>query len=456
MTVIIMTPYGINSSSQAAYATKTFANSNLTNKLDTSSNVAPVLTNTSDTAKSDSLVQSVLQSLQNLGLNASTDSGSSETNNALQTFVQNLYTALAPSGNPPPLIPPSAPMSPPQVVDVSANTDGGIVESTTPTTTSFSGGTNFKYTVDLSGADLGDNLQNVAANFKTALDNIGQYISSNVKFDLKVLTENTDTGTLAETNSSIITTTLNQQQSIDTSFVSDSIHGAELSPNTPDATLYINLAQIDEMSFSGVPTPDKFDLTSILTHEILHGLAFTGAIDSGAAPLKTGYDELTTTDTTTPLFVGRHAETTNGGNPIPLASAASGAGSAFYHVAIPNDLMSESIKKGEVKTISALDVAMLQDMGLSVTGLSPNSPTPKIQAAYNSFPPTPSDAVKNLMNSMQQDSQLQTSFDNLVSALGGADGLPDVNLQNFLTQLSANTQQLPPIENTGSLFSVSA
>ncbi len=118
--------------------------------------------------------------------------------------------------------------------------------------------------------------------------------------------------------------------------------------------------------------------------------------------------------------------------------------------------MAESIKKGEVKTISALDIAMLQDMGVAVTGVSPNLPQTKVQMAYGNTPPSPSDAVKNLMNSMQQQGELQINFDNLVNSLGSSDVSPDVNLQNFLTQLAANTQQLPQIQSTGSLFSVLA
>ena len=445
-----MTLHTINSS-LSTYAGKISTNpQNVINKLDgfsdAESNLLPPPPPASE--NNSSLVQSVLQSLQNLGLNALDNV---ETSTALQPFMQNLYTSLSGGANPPP--PP--PISLPQVVNVSESSDGSIVESTAPTITTISGGTNLKYNIDLSAADLGDYLPQVAANIQTALENIGKYISSKTTFDVKVFTRNADPNTLAEASTTMITANSNGKETIDSSFVSDSMYGVELSPNTPDSNLYINIDRLSEMSFSGKPAPDKFDLTSILTHEILHGIAFTGLLGS-ASDLKTGYDELISTANDSPVFIGRHAQTVNNGRPVPLSPETSGVGSAFYHIAVPSDLMSESIKKGEVKTISALDVAMLEDMGVTVTGVSPNSQPPKVQMAYAPTALTPSDAVKNLMNSMQQQGELQTSFDNLVSALGGSEGLPDVNLQNFLTQLSVNTQQLPPIENTGSLFSVSA
>lgn len=443
----------INSSSQA-YIGKTFANSlTATNKLENyDRNIDQVITNGASQVGTDPLTQSVLQSLEGLGLDTVTTFDEEEKTNALQTFVQSLYTVLVPKNNPPP------PMSMflPQVVDVSEGENSDIIESTVPTITTISGGTNLKYNIDLSEADLGDYLPQVTQNIQTAIESIGKYIKSNVTLDIKVFTRNADANTLAEASTTMITATSNGQETIDPSFVSDSMYGVELSPNMPDSSLYINIDRLEEMSFDGKPTPDKFDLTSILTHEILHGIAFTGLLGhESESELRTGFDELVSfVNDDTPMFVGRHAKTANNGRPIPLEPETAGAGSALYHVAIPSDLMSASIKKGEVKTISALNVAMLQDMGVAVTGLSPNSPLPK-GLAYNNTPPTPSQAVQNLMNSMQQSNELQTHFDNLVGALG-ANTTEEVNLQNFLTQLAVNTQQLPPIENTGSLFSVSA
>lgn len=402
------------------------------------------------------LVNGVLQSLQSLGLDTSIvnidstpaidNTSSSNANNALQVFIQDLSKALTQSSN----------SQTPSAVDSNSNGDNSTQSAANDASipTIISGGTNFKYSVDLSQADLGDNLAKVEANVKTALDNIGQYISSNVVFNLKILTTNVNSDMLAETNSSLMTTSNQSGSNVDTTFVADSISGTNAYPNTPDATLYINLAKIGDMSFSGLPTPDKYDLTSILTHEILHGLAFAGGSSSGNTTLKTAYDSLITTQNNAPVFVGRHAETANAGNPIPLSPADAGQGSAYYHVTIPNDLMSASIKKGEVKTISTLDIAMLEDMGLTVTGASPN--VSKLQNSYSS---NPSANLQNLITSLSnsdnlQNSTLQTDFTNLVQSLNGD---PSASLQDFLGQLSINVGNSDALQNaSGSFFSATA
>ena len=238
----------------------------------------------------------------------------------------------------------------------------------TPTT--ISGGTNLLYSVDFSHANLGSNLANVEANVKTALDNIGQYISSKTPFNLQVLTEQTSPKTLAETNATMISTTNQNSVSQTTAFIADATSQVNTNAGLFDATLYINLANLSQMSFDGTPTASEYDLTSILTHEILHGLAFTGNLETTGG-LITPYDALVTMQNNLPVFTGSHAEAVNGNNPVPLDSASAGDGSAYYHVAIANDLMSDSLEKGVVRTISALDVAMLQDMGLTIVGVAP-------------------------------------------------------------------------------------
>ena len=238
--------------------------------------------------------------------------------------------------------------------------------------TTISGGTNLKYAVDFSHANLGSNLANVEANIKTALDNIGQYISSKVVFNLDVFTEKTTPKILAETSATMVGTTAANGVTQTTKFLADSATGIESSPNTADASLYINLAMLNQMSFSNAPVSDKYNLTSILTHEILHGLAFTGNLDQGQGSAKTPFDALVSNINGSPVFVGAHAESVYGNTAVPLEPISAGPGSSYYHVAVANDLMSDAIGKGEVRTISSLDVAMLQDLGLSIVGV-PNS-----------------------------------------------------------------------------------
>ena len=436
--------YPINSSTPS-YQNLTLSNVSAPAKIDsTGTNLVAA---TLDTSSNDSFVQNVIQSLGNLGLNTSDVS----TNESLQIFVQDLSKALM-QGDPQPL-------------PINTVPDAPVTPNTLPASeTKFSGGTNFQYSVDLSQANLGDNFANVASNIKTALDNIGQFISSKVIFDLKVVTVSINSGTLAQANSALVTTTtpnpnnpLNPIKSTDTSFISDSIRGVDSSPNEPDSTLFINLANMDKMSFSGTPTPDKYDLTTVLTHEILHGLAFTGTFTVNT-PRPTAYDSLITPQPPAPqnapaFFIGRHAQTVNGGNPIPLSPESSGPGSAYYHIVVPSDLMSESINKGEVKSISALDVAMLEDMGVTVTGVL--APPSKVQTAYSN----PMANLQNLMNSLdngtEQNNALQADFSTLVTSLGGSPA--SGNLQNFLAQLSSNALNGNSLQNdSGSIFSATA
>ncbi len=434
-----MSIYAMNALQMATYQTKTPANVvGKPMKLDSFtrdiSNADFGSVTDSAVVTTDPLTQNVLQSLQSIGVNDVTlDSGlvatsmlSPNESEALKSFVQSLYKALTPEN----------------IVTTSStvtNADGtSVVDDNL-----VSGGTNFKYTIDFSEANLGDNLAAIKENIKNALDNIGQYVASNAVFNLKVLSKSENSSMLAETNSTMTTATSFGQQSIDTSFVSDSIYGSELSPDTADAKLFINLARIDEMSFSGVPTPDKYDLTTIITHEVLHGLAFTGALNDGNVPLKTGYDELVTVQNGTPFFIGRHAKTANAGNAIPLSPDTSGAGSAVYHVAIPSDLMSESIKKGEVKTISPLDVAMLQDIGVTIASSKSLNPYDNSKAG-----------LQNLIGSMQKTATLQVDFDKLVQSFGNNS---NASLQDFLTKLASNIESGASLQNgVGNLLSVAA
>jgi hypothetical protein len=246
-----------------------------------------------------------------------------------------------------------------------------VLDPTVPAApTTISGGTNLPYSVDFSQANLGSNLAKVEANVKSALENIGQYISSKTPFNLQVLTERTSPKTLAEANATMVSTENSNGTTGTTTFLADSISGINSNGSKPDAVLYINLANLDKMSFSGTPVTGKYDLTSILTHEILHGMAFTGNLDATDG-LETPYDALVSTLNNAPVFTGTHAEAANSNNPVALDSANAGDGSAYYHVTAANDLMSDSIGKGEVRVISPLDVAMLQDMGLTIVGVPP-------------------------------------------------------------------------------------
>ena len=57
--------------------------------------------------------------------------------------------------------------------------------------------------------------------------------------------------------------------------------------------------------------------------------------------------------------------------PIDLEPASAGNDSAYYHLTLSNDLMSDTFGKGEVRSISALGLAILEDIGLAIVGVAP-------------------------------------------------------------------------------------
>lgn len=399
-----------------------------------------------------SLTQNVLYAMANFGLDTTLNSDSKS--DVLQNFVVKLYDSLTSKNTPSNFSngfdTATLNLNSNKETDLSVepitikNADIGFVStnineapsinnlSNAVDSSLISGGKNFKYSIDLSQSNLGNYTLSVIDNLKKALENIGQYINSDITFNLKVISQNEKPNILAQTNTSMIEANPQSQHSIDTSFVSDTAYKYEFSPNSPDATLFINASRLNDMSFSGIPEPTKFDFTSILTHEILHGIAFTGTIGTANNGLKTKYDQFVSVQGNTPYFVGPNAIKANGGNPVLLVSENAGSGSAFYHVAETSDLMSDTINKGQVKTISALNIAMLEDIGIPIikdASVSTNSA--KIQSAYGN-----SNNMQPLLSEIKNTSDLSVSFDSLINTFAGSSKSPIVTLQNFLAQIN--------------------
>jgi len=204
-----------------------------------------------------------------------------------------------------------------------------------------------------------------------ALTNIGTFFNAKGSLDIQVLPENTNTSVLAEASgamvpipSSISSTAHGATQT--TEFLAESQTGTDANGSQADATVYINMADLKNFNLNNnmSPTSSQYDLTTILTHEMLHALGFDGTIGSSTSQMTT-YDTYVVTKNGAPYFTGPEAESIYGG-PVPLAPASAGQGSAYYHVAIPSDLMSDSLSLGQVKTISKLDLAILEDLGTPV------------------------------------------------------------------------------------------
>lgn len=86
---------------------------------------------------------------------------------------------------------------------------------------------------------------------------------------------------------------------------------------------------------------------------------------------KTPFDALVSMENGAPVFTGARAKALNANKPIALEPETVGNGSAYYHLTLENDLMSDTFGKGEVRSISALDLAILEDLGLSIVGVAP-------------------------------------------------------------------------------------
>ena len=160
---------------------------------------------------------------------------------------------------------------------------------------------------------------------------------------------------------------------------------ADIDVTIPGGSSNINRLFINPTPGTGTVPSDKFDLVSILTHELGHGLVFsglannaTGSIGANIFPYDNNLQIAASNGTiTSASFTGANAQTaygaflgTNVPTPVPLNT---GAGSALYHIAnsttdpLGNDLMFSSILAGTTKTISAVDIGFARDAGLPVT-----------------------------------------------------------------------------------------
>ena len=131
-----------------------------------------------------------------------------------------------------------------------------------------------------------------------------------------------------------------------------------------------------------------------------------------------------------------------------LAAASAGDGSAFYHVDIPDDLMSTTIKKGQVKSISPIDIGILADIGIPVVNMNIS----KIQSVYGNSV----NSTQNIIGEIQQTDELNNSFTNLIQTFSTAANSPkNVDLSSFLAQLDLNTQNSQSLQNaSGTILSV--
>ena len=245
--------------------------------------------------------------------------------------------------------------------------------SSSNTTNSSSASAHFDYTLDWSSfsAYAGSVVASIQSCLTQALNNIGSHLNAKGNLDVKVVPEITTKSVLAEASGALVAMPSSLLSSahgatLTTDFLAESQTGIDANGSQPDATVYINMADLSLFDLNPLvaPTSTQYDLTTILTHEMLHALGFDGLIGSSASQ-STAYDRYVVMQNGTPYFTGPDAQSVYGG-PVPLAPVSTGAGSAYYHVAVSSDLMNNTIGPAQVKTISKLDLAILQDLGAPV------------------------------------------------------------------------------------------
>ena len=245
--------------------------------------------------------------------------------------------------------------------------------SSSNTTNSSSASAHFDYTLDWSSfsAYAGSVVASIQSCLTQALNNIASHFSAKGNLDVKVVPEITTKSVLAEASGALVAMPSSLLSSahgatLTTDFLAESQTGIDANGSQPDATVYINMADLSLFDLNPLvaPTSTQYDLTTILTHEMLHALGFDGLIGSSASQ-STAYDRYVVMQNGTPYFTGPDAQSVYGG-PVPLAPVSTGAGSAYYHVAVSSDLMNNTIGPAQVKTISKLDLAILQDLGAPV------------------------------------------------------------------------------------------
>ncbi|MES2187019.1 MAG: DUF4214 domain-containing protein [Pseudomonadota bacterium] len=224
----------------------------------------------------------------------------------------------------------------------------------------------------------------VAALIEAAGQQIGQYLASNAVIDVAVTVDETITGsTIAQAGpAGVITEGLRTGGGtiLETAAAAEirsgvDQNGATAEINVTLTKLFFNQSSSYLGSAATVPA-GKFDAISVLTHEMTHGIAFTGYLDRSdffnntVLPSSTysDYDTQLISINNKPYFGGKVAEIVYGG-PLPLLAS---GGSAIYHVdntaaGLQTDLMAPVATNGQRVGLSDYDLAVYRDVGLPVT-----------------------------------------------------------------------------------------
>lgn len=171
---------------------------------------------------------------------------------------------------------------------------------------------------------------------------------------------------------------LNDHWSNDTLY--EMLTGVDRQPQSPDAGMTIYLGQDGQIRNYGLPVwfdsnpqdyvpanvpTGTFDYIGVLCHEIFHGIGFVAASKE--------FRDLTSTIDGTDYFIGNRTQQVFGG-PLPLAPRSGGLLQDHYgNTSLPSNTLGSGLMfqwgnyEGNRLDIGKLDLAVLEDLGLTIT-----------------------------------------------------------------------------------------
>ena len=244
----------------------------------------------------------------------------------------------------------------------------------------------FAYTVTISDPTGAADDALLLTDMKAALDAWSVFLAGQGTVDVSVTLDATDGGDteLAEGSSDIATAIGRSggKTIYEAGAAYELAKGQDPNGATADVDVALNPTNLPLFYFNPNPSgggavpAGKYDLVTVLTHELGHGFGIAGfRNDDGSLPsYESNWDKLVQLSGKTASFVGGHVEALYGGA-APITTLSNGE--AYYHFgnsasdADANDLMSGTgLAAGVSHAISPLDVAVMADLDvpLSNTG----------------------------------------------------------------------------------------
>ncbi len=260
----------------------------------------------------------------------------------------------------------------------------------------------FSYTVKLADSAQLPQDALILTDVKAALADWASVLGGLGAIDVQINVVPLGTGVLA--NCMAATTVFQRMDGVRSVFESGAVSELQtgVDPNGSAADVIINLnASLVGSSFWFNPTPgsttappsNKYDALTVLRHELGHAFGINGfRSDAGAlGSAESPFDSLVQVRSDgSAWFIGAHAVAVYGGA-VPVTTLANGE--AYYHFgnsqsqAASSDLMGGTgLPPGVAHTVTALDIAVMQDLGVPLASATGSTATASSGVASGSSP----------------------------------------------------------------------